>query len=53
MEKAPAAKLALPTQEHFIPLFVALGAADTKDAVTFPISGIFAGTLVKRSVQLG
>jgi aromatic ring-opening dioxygenase catalytic subunit (LigB family) len=44
--------VALPTQEHFVPLLVALGAAAT-DPVQFPITGFFAGSFTRRSVQFG
>jgi 4,5-DOPA dioxygenase extradiol len=48
----PGAKVSLPTQEHFVPLLVALGAASA-DPVRFPITGFFAGSFTKRSVQFG
>lgn len=51
--KGPAAHVALPTREHFVPLLVALGAADEGDAVHFPISGFWMGSLTRRSVQFG
>jgi 4,5-DOPA dioxygenase extradiol len=50
--KAPGVDIALPTHEHFSPLAVAVGAAQA-DAVRFPISGFWLGTLTRRSVQLG
>jgi 4,5-DOPA dioxygenase extradiol len=48
----PGARMALPTQEHFVPLLVALGAAEG-EPVTFPITGFFGGSFTRRSVQLG
>jgi 4,5-DOPA dioxygenase extradiol len=51
--KAPAAHIALPTREHFIPLLVSLGAASEGESVQFPISGFWLGSLTRRSVQFG
>jgi 4,5-DOPA dioxygenase extradiol len=51
--KAPAVHLALPTQEHFVPLLVALGAADESEQISFPIEGFWLGSLTRRSVQFG
>jgi len=53
--RAPAAKTALPTWEHYAPLLVAMGAAsDTPSKATFPISGWWMdGAFTKRSVQFG
>jgi 4,5-DOPA dioxygenase extradiol len=50
---APATRLALPTREHFVPLLVSLGASMESDAVTFPITGFWLGSLTRRSVQFG
>lgn len=50
--KGPGARIALPTREHFVPLLVALGAAE-RHRVTCPISGFWMGSLTKRSVQFG
>ncbi len=44
------ARYAHPTVEHFVPLFVTLGAADPDAAMATPIAGYFLG-LSKRSVQ--
>jgi 4,5-DOPA dioxygenase extradiol len=56
-ERAPSARLALPTTEHFVPVIVAAGAApDTADAVTFPITGFWGaagGAFTRRSVRFG
>jgi len=51
--KAPGVRQALPTHEHFAPLFVTLGAAGDGERPTFPIEGWYAGSLTKRSVQFG
>jgi 4,5-DOPA dioxygenase extradiol len=54
--KAPAARTALPTWEHYAPLLVSAGAAAETTAqptVTFPITGFWMdGPFTKRSVQL-
>jgi 4,5-DOPA dioxygenase extradiol len=53
-QRAPGVRLALPTHEHFVPLVVSLGAASQAPAdVRFPITGFLAGSLTRRSVQLG
>jgi 4,5-DOPA dioxygenase extradiol len=46
----PSTRYAHPTVEHFVPLFVALGAAQPGAPMTTPISGYWLG-LSKRSVQ--
>lgn len=53
-KRAPAARIALPTWEHYAPLLVAAGAvADSRPRVTFPITGWWMeGAFTKRSVQL-
>lgn len=51
--KAPAVLTAHPRPEHFVPVLVAAGAASSGDKVTFPITGFFAGSFTKRSVQFG
>ena len=51
--KGPGVRIALPTREHFVPLLVALGASDERDAIEFPISGFWMGSLTRRSVQFG
>ncbi len=50
--KAPGVRMALPTHEHFIPVITGMGAAEGA-ATTFPVSGFWAGSLTKRSVQFG
>ncbi|HVN76779.1 MAG TPA: class III extradiol ring-cleavage dioxygenase [Thermoanaerobaculaceae bacterium] len=51
--RAPAARTALPTWEHYAPLLVAAGAvAGSAPKVTFPITGWWLdGAFTKRSVQ--
>ena len=53
--RAPAAKLALPTWEHYAPLLIAMGASqDGTGSVKFPIDGWWMGSsMTKRSVELG
>jgi 4,5-DOPA dioxygenase extradiol len=46
----PSARYAHPTVEHFVPLFVALGAAAPDGLMATPIAGFWLG-LSKRSVQ--
>jgi 4,5-DOPA dioxygenase extradiol len=52
-ERAPAARLALPTWEHYAPLLVVAGAmGDGRPRTTFPITGFWMeGAFTKRSVQ--
>lgn len=53
-ELAPGVATALPTHEHFAPLFVALGASTARaEGASFPITGFAYGSFTKRSVQLG
>jgi 4,5-DOPA dioxygenase extradiol len=44
---------AIPTPEHFIPLVTLLGATDTHDNMTFPVTGIAHGSISMRSVLFG
>jgi 4,5-DOPA dioxygenase extradiol len=53
-KKAPAARLALPTWEHFAPVIVSAAAAGADAKVSFPITGWWMdGAFTKRSVQFG
>ncbi|HEY1958206.1 MAG TPA: class III extradiol ring-cleavage dioxygenase [Polyangiaceae bacterium] len=53
-ELAPGVDMSLPSDEHFLPLFFAVGASiDRNEPVTFPIDGVWFGGFTKRSVQLG
>jgi 4,5-DOPA dioxygenase extradiol len=53
--RAPAARMALPTWEHFAPVLVAAGAvAEERPSASFPISGWWMDSaFTKRSVQFG
>jgi len=53
--RAPAARTALPTWEHYAPVLIAAGAvADERPRATFPITGFWmGGAFTKRSVQFG
>lgn len=57
MQRAPSARRALPTWEHYAPVLVSAGAAadDASAAATFPITGWWgmAPSFTKRSVQFG
>jgi len=48
-----AAKLANPTEEHFIPLLYILGARGENESLSIPINGIEIGSLSMLSVQVG
>ena len=49
----PLAGICHPTQEHFVPLLVAAGAASEHDEVSFPIEDFELGSLSMRCVQFG
>ena len=52
-ERAPALRRAHPTEEHLLPLFVALGAAsDSRPTVRFPVEGFELGSLSRLSIEL-
>lgn len=53
--RAPAARMAHPTWEHYAPVLVAAGAAaDARPTTTFPITGWWMdGAFTRRSVQFG
>jgi 4,5-DOPA dioxygenase extradiol len=55
--RGPAAHVALPTTEHFVPVLVAAGAsAERSESVAFPISGFWrggGGAFTRRSVRFG
>jgi 4,5-DOPA dioxygenase extradiol len=53
-ERAPALRRAHPTDDHLLPLLVALGAAAPNGGdVTFPIEGFEYGSLSRLAVQIG
>lgn len=53
MAKGPAARIALPTTEHYVPMLFGLGASQGEMAkVSFPIDGFWFG-MTRRSVQWG
>jgi hypothetical protein len=51
--RAPAARTALPTWEHYAPLLVAAGAVgEARPSISFPITGFWMdGAFTRRSVQ--
>jgi 4,5-DOPA dioxygenase extradiol len=49
----PLAGICHPTQEHFVPLLVAAGAASQHDEVSFPVEDFELGSLSMRCVQFG
>jgi 4,5-DOPA dioxygenase extradiol len=52
--RAPGVRYALPTQEHFVPVVVALGAAiDDVAPIRFPIEGFWLGSMTRRSAEFG
>ncbi|MFC3912478.1 dioxygenase [Pseudaeromonas sharmana] len=50
---APGARDSVPTPDHLVPLFVALGAATPQEPVSFPVTGFEFGSFSHRSVQWG
>ncbi len=50
---APGVQQSVPTPEHLVPLFVAMGASTDTDPVSFPITGFEFGSFSHRSVQFG
>jgi 4,5-DOPA dioxygenase extradiol len=51
--KAPAARVAHPTTDHFVPLFVSLGAVSDEPFATRSVIGGFEWGLSKRSFEIG
>ena len=50
---APGAQESVPTADHLVPLFVAMGASRPGDALSFPVTGFEFGSFSHRSVQFG
>lgn len=48
-----AAKLSIPTTDHYIPLIYSLGLQDPKDEISFPVEGMAFGSGSMRSVRIG
>lgn len=48
-----AARLSVPTPDHYWPLIVTLGARDEGDAVSFPVEGLSNASISMRSVAFG
>jgi 4,5-DOPA dioxygenase extradiol len=48
-----AARLCVPTPEHYLPLLYVLGLQSGDDAVSIPVDGIDLGAISMLSVQLG
>lgn len=51
--QTPDGRRSHPTPDHYLPLLYPAGAADTLDAVTFPLEGMDMGTLSMRCVRFG
>ncbi len=51
--QAPHCMTALPTDEHFVPLFIPLGASSPEEEVTYPIRGFSLGSFTRRSIRWG
>lgn len=51
--ESDAGRMSHPTLDHYLPLLYALGASDSNDKVSFPISGFDLGSLSMRSVLFG
>lgn len=48
-----AGRMSHPTVDHYLPLLYAVGAANPRDRVRFPITGFDGGSLSMRSILLG
>jgi 4,5-DOPA dioxygenase extradiol len=48
-----AGRMSHPTIDHYLPVIYAVGAADDRDQVSFPITGFDAGSLSMRAVKFG
>lgn len=52
-QRAPALQLAHPSDDHFVPMLVAAGAAHEAGAATFPVTGFEYGSLSRLAVRFG
>jgi len=50
LAESASGRISHPTPDHYYPLLYTAGAADAKDAVTFPLSGFDMGSLSMRSI---
>jgi 4,5-DOPA dioxygenase extradiol len=50
LAESDSGRISHPTPDHYYPLLYTAGAADAKDAVTFPLSGFDMGSLSMRSI---
>lgn len=51
--ESEAGRMSHPTLDHYLPLLYAVGAADARDAVRFPITGFALASLSMRAALLG
>ena len=49
----PAAKLSIPTPDHYLPLLYVIGTRQQRDDITFPIEGVDGGSISMLSVRVG
>jgi 4,5-DOPA dioxygenase extradiol len=52
-KEAPGARASVPTPEHFVPLFITLGAGYPDETIDYPITGFEFGSFSHRSIQVG
>jgi 4,5-DOPA dioxygenase extradiol len=51
--RGPSAELALPTDEHYLPLLTVLGAGEEREAVSFFTEKVTLGSVSMRSLRMG
>ncbi|MGD9729645.1 MAG: 4,5-DOPA dioxygenase extradiol [Nitrospiraceae bacterium] len=49
----PAAKLSIPTPDHYLPLLYVIATRQQDDGITFPIEGVDGGSISMLSVRVG